>query len=229
MPFAPSPAAGTVGPADIEPHALEEAAALLVFADGRFVPGLSNTGRLPPGVQAVSIAAALRTGGADFPVSGIDLLAGDGASGFAALNTAFVEDGAALRIPARTEVEGPVQILYVSTGAGDGPVASFPRTLVGRRGGKQGGGGRVVRRRRSCFRRRFPPHQRGVRDPARTRQPPRALHPPAGGGRGEPRRPAARHRERRQPLHLDQRRPVGPLPAPGTPSPCSPERGSNRR
>ncbi|MCY3760765.1 MAG: SufD family Fe-S cluster assembly protein, partial [Gemmatimonadetes bacterium] len=126
----PSPAAGTVDPADIEPHALEGAAALLVFADGRFVPGLSHTDRLPAGVRAVSIAAALQTGGADFPVSGIDLLVGGGASGFAALNTAFVEDGAALRIPARTEVEGPVQILYVSTGAGDGPVASFPRTLV---------------------------------------------------------------------------------------------------
>ena len=128
--FSPSPATGTVGGADIEPHALEGAAALLVFADGRFVPGLSHTDRLPPGVQAVSIAAALRNGGADFPVSRIARHAGDGASGFAALNTAFVEDGAALRIPARTEVEGPVQVLYVSTGAGDGPVASFPRTLV---------------------------------------------------------------------------------------------------
>ena len=129
VPFSPSAAAGTVRPADIEPHALEEAAALLVFADGRFVPGLSHTDRLPAGVQAVSIAESMRAGGADFAAE-IARHAGNGASGFAALNTAFVEDGAALRIPARTRIEGPVQILHVSTGAGDRPVASFPRTLV---------------------------------------------------------------------------------------------------
>ena len=130
VPFSPSPAAGTVGPADIEPHALEEAAARMVFADGRFVPELSHTDRLPAGMRAVSIAAALPEEGADFALSAIAAHAGNASSGFAALNTAFVEDGAGLSIPGRTEVEGPIQILYVSTGAGGGPVASFPRTLV---------------------------------------------------------------------------------------------------
>ena len=131
VPFSlPAPRRERWASADIEPHALEGAAALLVFADGRFVPGLSHTDRLPPGMQAVSIAAALRNEEADFSISGIARHAGNGASGFAALNTAFLEDGAGLNIPPRTEVEGPIQILYVSTGEGDGPVATFPRTLV---------------------------------------------------------------------------------------------------
>ena len=118
-------------PADIEPHLLEGTAALLVFADGRFVPWLSRTDRLPLGVKAVSIAAALENLDLDdFPIDQIARYADIDASGFAALNTAFLEDGAALNVPPRTEVEGPVQILYVSTGAEDGPVVTFPRTLV---------------------------------------------------------------------------------------------------
>ena len=130
VPFVPSPEAGKVGPADIEPHLIEDAAARLVFADGRFVPGLSHTDRLPLGVQAYNIAAVMRDFSLMFEMDQISRHADLRASGFAALNTTFLEDGAGLSIPPRTEVEGPVQILYVSTGEGDGPVATFPRTLV---------------------------------------------------------------------------------------------------
>jgi Fe-S cluster assembly protein SufD len=47
---------------------------------------------------------------------------------FAALNTAFLSDGAYIHILRRAVIEKPIHLLYVSTG--DGPVMSHPRNLV---------------------------------------------------------------------------------------------------
>jgi Fe-S cluster assembly protein SufD len=48
---------------------------------------------------------------------------------FAALNTAFFEDGAFIYIPANTVVERPIEIVYIST-SGEDAVMSTPRTLI---------------------------------------------------------------------------------------------------
>ena len=50
---------------------------------------------------------------------------------FAALNTAFVRDGAFVHVPARLKVEEPIQLLFLTTASRDGarPVA-HPRNLI---------------------------------------------------------------------------------------------------
>ena len=49
--------------------------------------------------------------------------------GFAAMNTAFADDGAVIEIAADTEAERPIELLFVSTAEED-PVAVHPRVLI---------------------------------------------------------------------------------------------------
>jgi len=104
----------------------------LVFVDGHFAPELSTIAELPQGVRVESLGAALE-GDPDLVQEHL----GRGAlcdAGFAALNTAFIRDGAFVYVPAGASL-GAVHLLYVSTGrraSGDeshSPV-SHPRTLI---------------------------------------------------------------------------------------------------
>lgn len=96
---------------------------LLVFVDGRFRPTLSYSGKLPKGVILTGLAGVL----AD-PPEGIEALLGeDAGSGFDALNTAFMSDGAYLFLPPGTALTAPIQILFV-TGTAD--LAVQPRNLI---------------------------------------------------------------------------------------------------
>ena len=95
----------------------------LVFVDGRYAPGLSR------GEGAVARSMA-RTVASDGAVVGEHL--GRYASiqdGFIAVNTAFTHDGAVVEIPDETEVDQPVHLLFVSSGASPDRV-SYPRVLV---------------------------------------------------------------------------------------------------
>jgi len=100
----------------------------LVLVDGQFRPELSSLEVLPCGVHVSSLAAAIETDG-DFIEARLARFARDDESGFLALNTAFLEDGAFLRIPPGTVVERPIHVVYVSTAPGD-PTVSHPRTLI---------------------------------------------------------------------------------------------------
>src|SRR6266853_2113838 len=53
-------------------------------------------------------------------------------SAFAALNTAFLADGAFVHVPADVTLERPLELVFLSTGraASDGPVVSHPRSLI---------------------------------------------------------------------------------------------------
>ena len=100
----------------------------LVFVDGHWLPGLSSLPSLPPEVTAMSLAKALS--------SHPHLVTNDLAqharyqdSGFTALNTAFLRDGALLTIPDAIEVEEPIHLIFLSSGMEQGSV-SHPRTLV---------------------------------------------------------------------------------------------------
>jgi Fe-S cluster assembly protein SufD len=101
----------------------------LVFINGRAARDLSTL-ELPLAVQALSLAEALREGR-----PAIDAHLGRHASfdkpehAFVALNTAFIEDGAFVYIPAGTVLETPLHLLFVST-AGGAPRVSHPRNLV---------------------------------------------------------------------------------------------------
>jgi Fe-S cluster assembly protein SufD len=110
----------------IEPYVFD-AAARLVFVDGRFSPRLSSVGELPAGTVVASLAEVLaRSPEAAEPWLG--RYAGLGRNPFVALNTAFLSDGAFVYIP-RGAVTGTIHLLYLSTGAEGRPTLSFPRNL----------------------------------------------------------------------------------------------------
>ncbi len=123
-------------PAATEPTAEQiapwtfDAAARLVFLDGRFIPGLSHRDGLPAGVFAGSLAEALdKTPGEVEPFLGqLGTLAKVADTNpFVALNTAFLRDGAFLKTPRGTVVQAPIHLLFLSSG--DSTV-SFPRNLI---------------------------------------------------------------------------------------------------
>jgi Fe-S cluster assembly protein SufD len=113
--------------ARIEPYVFE-AAARLVFVDGRFAPRLSSTAELPPGTVVASLAEVLaRDPGQVEPWLGRS--AKLDRNPFVALNTAFLRDGAFVHVP-RGAVTGPIHLLFVATGAAGRPTLSFPRNLL---------------------------------------------------------------------------------------------------
>ncbi|HEX8963670.1 MAG TPA: Fe-S cluster assembly protein SufD [Rhodocyclaceae bacterium] len=88
-------------------------AQLLVFVDGRHAPELSRLGRLPAGVTVASVAAMLEREperlreALTMPRDGY-------ASGFAALNTAFLADGAYIDLAPGADLEEPLHLLFVT-------------------------------------------------------------------------------------------------------------------
>jgi len=120
-------------PEDIAPWTFD-AAARLVFLDGRFVPGLSHRDGLPAEVFAGSLADALDKTPAEVePFLGqLGTLAKVADTNpFVALNTAFLRDGAFLKIPRGVVVQAPIQLLFLSSAGTDGQATvSFPRNLI---------------------------------------------------------------------------------------------------
>lgn len=100
----------------------------LVFVDGRFHPELSTTGNNVDGVKALSLAAAIQ---ADETVltQHLGRYARCDDNAFAALNTSMIEDGAVITIAARTVVQEPIFLLFLSTGRVAGAITN-PRVLV---------------------------------------------------------------------------------------------------
>jgi len=101
------------------------AAHRIVFVDGSYVQGLSDTA-LEPGVTVTSLSAALAAG------QGIDGRAVEG-SGAAddpvfALNTAFMTDGALIRVARNTQVAKPIHLVFVHSGTA--ATATFTRSQV---------------------------------------------------------------------------------------------------
>jgi len=124
-PFALAGAGAEPAAREVEPLWLPVAsAARLAFVNGRFSPALSTTG-LPAGVAAGSLSTAL----ADPSRSLEAHLARVAGNAFAALNAAFLSDGALIRIGAGVDLDAPLQVLFVSV-PGAGPTVSHPRMLV---------------------------------------------------------------------------------------------------
>jgi len=115
-------------PSQLEGWRMKDAACELVFVGGRFAPALSRMPELPAGVQAGSLAAQIAENPASLePFLGryLDFRR----DAFCALNTAFLEDGAYVRIGRGAVLERPVHLLFVSL-AGAEPQMSNPRNLV---------------------------------------------------------------------------------------------------
>jgi Fe-S cluster assembly protein SufD len=116
-----------VSPSHLKPWQIAGAAAQLVFVDGRFAPELSAIAGLPPGAEAFSLGEMIER------KPEIELLLGryldTERDAFCALNTAFLEDGAYVRVPRGKVLEGPIHLLFVST-ANQAPTMSHPRNLL---------------------------------------------------------------------------------------------------
>jgi Fe-S cluster assembly protein SufD len=119
------------GRADVARYRLPGSlSAEMVFVNGHYVPSLSTFVALPQGTAAESLGSALpaRAGDIESYLTG---LASFEQQAFTALNTAFLADGAYIRIPDRTLVEKPIHVLFVSTRHTDGrPTMSHPRVLA---------------------------------------------------------------------------------------------------
>lgn len=99
----------------------------LVFVDGRFAPGLSRPGGLPAGVEAGSLADAVRDR-RELVEPHLGRLAEQRPEAFTSLGTAFLEDGLFVHVPRGVAVEGAVHALFVTTPGA--PTMCHPRNLV---------------------------------------------------------------------------------------------------
>jgi Fe-S cluster assembly protein SufD len=100
----------------------------LVFVNGRFSAELSRTATLPDGVQVLPLERAYD----ELPLlleRHVGRITSMDAHTFTALNTAFINDGAVVHVPADVEVARPIHLLFVSDeNAVDG--VAQPRNLI---------------------------------------------------------------------------------------------------
>ena len=100
----------------------------LAIVNGQFAAALSDLGALPKGIRVVS----LRDGARDETDGLREHLAATfniDSHPFAALNTAFLDDGVAIVVTKGAVIETPIHIVVVTSGDGT-PVVAHPRTLV---------------------------------------------------------------------------------------------------
>lgn len=100
----------------------------LVFVDGKPVPALSNGLGEVTRVTVKTIAEGLASGDSTLEAQLSKQINFD-EDGFSALNTAFITDGALVRIEDDAVINHPVHLIFAST-AGNEALVSHPRVLV---------------------------------------------------------------------------------------------------
>ena len=127
--FEPAPERhSAISAAQLAPWRREGAGCQLVFVNGRLAPELSLPGPLPGGVTVTGLAQALSLDGS-LVEQHLGHYLDQNRDSFAALNTAFAEDGAYVHVPRGVVVEEPVWLLFLSTGNGL-PLMNYPRNLI---------------------------------------------------------------------------------------------------
>ncbi len=123
--FQPVRTAISLQAADIERFYLEEAATRLVFVDGVYAPQLSSPAK-DGGVLVTNLATAVTAHPAAIkPHLGRHTEFRNNI--FAALNTAFLHDGALIAVPRNASVAAPLHLLFIAT---QKEAVSYPRCLV---------------------------------------------------------------------------------------------------
>jgi len=100
----------------------------LVFVNGLFSHELSVVASLPQGVTVGSLAGQLKNDPASVEQH-LGRYLNTQRDAFAALNTAFVKDGAYVHVPRGVVVETPIYALYVTV-PGAKPAMNHPRNLI---------------------------------------------------------------------------------------------------
>ncbi len=113
--FASAPEA-KVSRQDLQPFLLPEAACRLVFVNGRYSAELSDSGPLPPAIEAGSLAEWM-----DKNPQALEAHLGrylnTQRDAFCSLNTALFQDGGYVHIAHNAALEAPIHLLFVSTGS----------------------------------------------------------------------------------------------------------------
>jgi len=108
--------------------ALADAACTLVFVNGGFSPAHSRRSDLPAGVLVIDLASAVRDHFALLEGFLATCLPPESGA-FAALNTAFLRDGAFVYVPRDVRVEAPIHLVFANRGCAT-PAVAHPRTLI---------------------------------------------------------------------------------------------------
>jgi Fe-S cluster assembly protein SufD len=124
--FEPAPDV-RISPADLDAFRTSDFPCQLTFVNGRFAPGLSRIPELGK-VKVSSLAQALASDPGSLQKHLGNYL-NYRRDAFAALNTAFIQDGAYIHVSRGTVVEQPIYCLYVSVAA-DKPFVEHPRNLI---------------------------------------------------------------------------------------------------
>lgn len=124
-PYRPSAQPGEVSAADLGRFEIPEATTRLTFVDGHFSAALS---RIVPadGVLVANLPDALAAHGR-LVESRLGTIAGKGQDAFAAVNMAFLHDGALIHVGRDHAGIAPIHLLFIATRK-DG--AAYPRALV---------------------------------------------------------------------------------------------------
>jgi Fe-S cluster assembly protein SufD len=124
--FRPAQPASKPSLADLSGFIAREATVRLVFVDGAYSPELSLVNGLPDGIIVAPLATALGANAKTIePNLAVHAIFENDV--FAALNTAWLRDGAYIHVAKNRRCESPVQVLYVST---QKDAAVYPRLLV---------------------------------------------------------------------------------------------------
>lgn len=119
----------SVDAATLNEHLCKDMAChLMVFVDGQFSKPLSNFGELPAGVKINDFTTALKDDTETLKTH-LGSAADTSRNGFAAMNMAFMSDGAFIEIEKNTNVELPIHLMFLSTGQHE-EVTSQARILI---------------------------------------------------------------------------------------------------
>jgi len=98
----------------------------VVFVNGRYSAELSRSPGRENGIRVESLSSAIR-GGTPLIERHLGKLAGPAVNAFAALNAAFISDGAFIEISANASASKPIHLVFISAGR-EG--VSHPRNLI---------------------------------------------------------------------------------------------------
>lgn len=125
LPYQPSQSECNLEPHDIEHLALKEVKNRLVFVDGHYSSNLSTI--IDPAALVIgNLSASLATHSSVLE-SHLGQYVQFNNNVFAALNTAFLRDGALIIVPKNIAIEEPIHLLFIAT---QSEVTSYPRCLV---------------------------------------------------------------------------------------------------
>lgn len=100
----------------------------LVFVNGHFAPELSQIGEVGSGTTVTNLAAVIKAN-ALVVEQAIESLPVTKPDPFAALNTAFVRDGAFISVPKGSIIEQPIHLLFIGSAASESTVSHL-RNLI---------------------------------------------------------------------------------------------------